>query len=176
MNQSALRRRCEERLRELDLPVPFDARAFCSAIAAQRGRPILLEAITTRAGPFGLWAATPDTDYIFYEFETSAWHQDHIILHEACHLLCGHDPIPVTAEQFARLMLPDLDPEMVRRVLMRSAYSRDDEREAELLASLILERTEGSRPTQTATRHKNADDPVSRLESILDHGDRTTDG
>lgn len=176
MNQSALRRRCEERLRELDLPVPFDAPAFCAAIAARRGRPLVLEAITTKTGPFGLWVATVDKDYIFYERETSPWHQEHIVLHEACHLLCGHNPTQVDAAQFAQLMLPDLAPDMVRRVLMRSAYPREEEREAELLASLILRRTEGARAARTALQRQDPHDPVSRLEAILDHRDGTTHG
>ena len=84
MNLRVLRRRCEERLRELELPAPFDAASFCDALATRRGRPIVLQSVVARGGPFGFWVPTPNRDYIFYERETSSWHQEHIVLHEAC--------------------------------------------------------------------------------------------
>ena len=170
MNLRALRRRCDERLSEIELPVPFSATSFCEALAERRGRPIRLLPITAREGPFGLWAATRDTDYIFFESETSGWHQEHIILHEACHLLWDHRRSQVSDEEILRMLLPDLALEMVHRVLQRSAYSEDDEQEAELLATLIVERT-GGLMTPTARVPVRPDDPLGRLESILDNGD-----
>ncbi len=146
-----LRTRCEARLRALDLPVPVSAHAFCDLLAARRGRPIRLQPITSRSGPCGLWVATATTDYIFYEQETSRMHQEHIILHEACHILCTHHSTPIAEAELPRLLFPDLCPETVRRVLQRASYSTRDEREAELLASLILERVTRTglvRPTQ----------------------------
>ncbi|CCF85428.1 hypothetical protein [Nitrolancea hollandica] len=135
-----LRARCEARLRALELPEPFSAQAFCALLAAQRGRPILLQPVANRAGPWGLWVATAATDYIFYEQETSPLHQEHIILHEACHILCAHRATPIAEAELPRLLFPDLCPEMVQRVLQRTSYSTPDELEAELLASLTLER------------------------------------
>ncbi len=35
-----LRRRCEERLRTIELPEPFDVRVFCDQVARDRGRPM----------------------------------------------------------------------------------------------------------------------------------------
>lgn len=146
-----MRRRCEARLRELELPTPFEARTFCSVLAERRGRPILLRPIATRSGPWGVWVAAPSADIIFYERDTSPLHQAHIILHEVSHLLCGHQPVPVADAELTRLLFPDLCPETVQRVLHRSSYSGDEEQEAELLASLILERAgSGSVPMVTA--------------------------
>lgn len=170
MNLKELRRRCDERLREIELPNPFDATAFCEALAERRGRPIMLLPITAREGPFGLWVATPDTDYIFFERETSRWHQEHIILHEACHLLWGHDRSQVSSDDVTQMLLPSLAPQMVRRVLQRSAYSQDDEREAELLATLILERVGGITASDARSQPPEPNDPVVRLEAILDDG------
>jgi hypothetical protein len=153
----ALRARCESRLRALELPKPFSAKAFCDQLAARRGRPILLQPIASQAGPWGLWVATSSTDYIFYERETSPLHQEHIILHEACHILCAHHATPIAEAELPRLLFPGLCPETVQRVLQRTTYSTRDEREAELLASLILERvtrtesaTPGRSDSQTA--------------------------
>src|SRR5688500_4507371 len=99
-----LRARCEARLRALDLPAPFSAQAFCDRLAARRGRPILLQPIANQAGSWGLWVATPTADYIFYEQETSPLHQEHIILHEACHILCVHHSTPIAEAELPRLL------------------------------------------------------------------------
>ena len=87
----------------------------------------------------------------------------------------GALPRPVTVflvsdEEVMRLLLPDLAPEMVHRVLKRSAYSEDDEEEAELLATLIVERS-GGLLAPTARMPVRSDDPLGRLESILENGD-----
>jgi hypothetical protein len=168
MDLKQLRRRCAARLRELDLPTPFDVRSFCDAVGDRRGRPIRLCPVTSQAGPCGLWAAGSGVDYIFYERSTSLLHQEHIILHEVSHLLCGHQPGPVSDEERSRLLFPDLDSAMVRRILARTAYSADEEQEAELLASLILQRTVGR-----TLRHERPADPqvielLDRLEAALE--------
>ncbi|OPG13435.1 hypothetical protein [Microbispora sp. GKU 823] len=135
-----LRRACEARARQLPLPSPFDVRRLCAVVAEQRGRPIHLRPLTGGAGVYGLWVATEVADLIFYEQATTTPHQEHIILHELCHILCDHYPAPDSAAEDTRWLLPDLDPEMVRRVLERAGYSAVEEQEAELLASLIWQR------------------------------------
>ena len=147
MDTKDLRRRCELRLRDLQLPLPFDVSAFCDRVATQRGRPILLRSIASRAGPWGLWVATASSDVIFFEADTSPLHQQHIILHELSHMLCDHTPLPVTDPATLQMLLPDLGPETIRHVLSRVAYSAEEEREAEILASLVLQRVaRGSAP------------------------------
>jgi hypothetical protein len=163
-----LRRRCEVRLRLLDLPVPFDVRTFCDALGVRRRRPIRLCPVTSQAGPCGVWAAGAEADYIFYEQATSPLHQEHIILHEASHLLCGHCPAPVSEEECSRLLFPDLDAEMVRRVLGRADYSADEEQEAELLASLILKRAGRDKPPQARTADPEVAALLDRLEAALE--------
>lgn len=170
MDLKQLRQRCEARLRALDLPVPFDVRSFCGALAARRGRAILLHPIAGGVGPFGLWVAAPSADFIFYQQETSPLHREHIILHEVCHLLCDHHPAPVLEAEFAQLLLPDLDLETVRRVLQRSGYSSDEEREAELLASLIFERTSAGTPSGTPGENAQTEGLLRKLEASLETG------
>jgi hypothetical protein len=140
MDDRRLLQRCERRLLDLELPTPFTARAFCEALELRRGRPIRLSPVVGKAGPCGFWVATNTADHIFFEQETSPLHQEHIILHEVGHLLCNHRSASVSDQEWAGLLLPDLDPDMVKGVLRRMSYSRAEEREAELLASLILER------------------------------------
>jgi hypothetical protein len=156
-----VRRRCDAVLRQLSLPTPFDVRALCEGLAAQRGRPIRLLPLAGLTGVCGLWIATDTTDFIAYEQHTTPPHQDHIVLHEIGHMLCEHYPATVTPAEQARLLLPSLDPAMVRRVLGRTGYTSVEEQEAEIFASLVGQRREFARTSDPLT---------DRLRSALDDG------
>lgn len=172
MELRTLRKRCEARLRELDLPDPFDVRAFRDRLAARRGRPILLCAARSDLGPCGLWVAGPSLDVVFYEAVTSPLHQDHIVLHELCHLACDHHALPLSEAALAELLCPHLDQSVVQHVLPRAAYSSDEEREAEILASLILDRASGG-PPRREPRPLDVEtvEVLHRLEASLEHGE-----
>jgi hypothetical protein len=159
-----LRHRCEARLRDLPLPVPFDIEAFVGAVAARNGRPIVLKGVADiGARTMGVWIPTPDVDIIVYEEHTSRFHQEHILLHELSHIICGHQPLAADGELAAQLF-PDLSPEVVRGVLQRHAYSSDDEFEAEVQASVIRERAAASRPYDSPPA--NHPELVNRLEAF----------
>ncbi|HZF91905.1 hypothetical protein [Streptomyces sp.] len=89
-------------------------------------------------GPFGLWIATKKADYIFFQSETSKAHQDHIILHEVGHILAGHQS-DETDQEFWQNMLPDISLKVIMSALRRTSYDEEREREAELVATIILE-------------------------------------
>jgi hypothetical protein len=146
-----LRRRHAALLRELPVPVPFDVRALCEDVAARRGRSIRLLPMAGLTGVCGLWIATDTTDTICYERDTTVPHQEHIVLHELSHVLCDHHPASLPIDVRARLLLPGLDPAMVRRVLGRTGYSTAEEREAEVLASLIRQRVPPTHAGSTLT-------------------------
>ncbi|MER7758482.1 hypothetical protein [Streptomyces sp. NPDC097619] len=133
-----LRKRCEAVLAGLDLPHPFSLEALCARIAARRGRPIRLHPLPPEAaasGVCGLWVGTATVDYVFYEDRTTRLHREHIVLHELGHILFGHHSLE--GEDPAEGGVPV--------VLGRTNYTTRQEREAELLASMI--RTEaGPRP------------------------------
>ena len=167
MDDKLLRRRCEARLRQLDLPDPFAARSFCEALGEQRGRPIRLRAVPGGEGACGVWVSAPAADLIFYEKNTSPLHQEHIILHEVSHLLCGHAPVPVTEQETSRLLFPDFDLETIELVLPRAGYSTEEEREAEILASLILERAAPGSPLRTSPKKTSEDEVLHRLGASL---------
>jgi hypothetical protein len=167
MNLKRLRKRCEERLRELGLSGPLDAQSLCDALAAQRGRPIRLRPVTNYAGPCGLWIATDSTDYIFYESNTSLLHQEHIVLHEASHILCGHRSASVLDGNFRASLFPDLKPELVLQVLHRAAYTESEEREAEVMASLISERRTGTGLADQPPLGDEAHQVIDRLVAYL---------
>ena len=152
MDLKLLRRRCEARIEGWELPVPFDVHQLCRALAEQRQRPIVLRPLLGRDGPCGLWVAGPSSDFIFYAADTSPLHQQHIILHELSHLLCGHRTLPLGEDELRALLFPDLHAQTVERVLQRAGYSTADEQEAELLASVILQRVTAHGPARSAVR------------------------
>ncbi|RGC65017.1 hypothetical protein C5N14_30675 [Micromonospora sp. MW-13] len=137
-----IRRRCEALLRTLDVPRPLDVHQLCAQVARLRGRPIhLLPTAFPDGTVCGLWIASDSADYLAYEQDTSAIHQEHILLHELGHLLCGHD-----GDDIGTGLFPTLEPATVRRMLARTNYSTAQELEAELLASLIRSRSAAPLP------------------------------
>ncbi|XVU20934.1 hypothetical protein ACQPZJ_27090 [Actinoplanes sp. CA-054009] len=134
-----LRRRCESRLRGVRVPDPFDLDTFCAEVAERRGRPLIRRPVPglSAGAPCGLWIGTPDADHVFYDPGTSPLHAEHIVLHELAHILSGHSG----ADGSLARLFPDLDPVTVGRVLGRAAYSDAQEREAEMMASLIRGRS-----------------------------------
>ncbi|GAB3435088.1 hypothetical protein [Actinophytocola sediminis] len=142
MRERELRRRCRKLLNELDIRPPLDVHELCRRVGAQRGKPIRPVAHPMPVpGPFGAWITTDTADYVFYQQATSRAHQAHIVLHELGHILAGHRG----AEDDALLgdsvtgQFPDLAPEAVRRALGRTSYDSEQEREAETVATIILE-------------------------------------
>ncbi|MEV3992616.1 hypothetical protein AB0J57_27260 [Streptomyces sp. NPDC049837] len=170
LRRLTLHRRCRELAEQVSLPRPFSIATFCDHIAAQRGRPLHLHALpleAAAAGTCGLWLATATDDHIFYERNTSTIHQEHIVLHEFGHMLFDHHPVTDQADgghDDLRAVLPDLDPRLIRRLLGRTNYSALQEREAELLASLI--RTHADQPLRRE-RHG----PLASLGAALGVGD-----
>ncbi|MFD3523511.1 ParH-like protein [Streptomyces sp. NPDC058653] len=139
-------RACRRLVDDLRLPDPFDAAEFVRGVAARRGRPIELLAVHARPDlPCGLLLTTEAADYLMYAADTTPFHQQHILLHEAAHLICGHQD-KASLRAAAQILLPNLHPSLVQRVLGRTVYSEPQEREAELVASLILSRVSSPRP------------------------------
>lgn len=141
--------RCRRIVDGLDLPSPFDVTAFVAELGRRRGRPVTLLPVASRPDrPCGLLVTTSLRDYILYAADTTPLHQQHILLHEAAHLLCGHDTSSPAASLDA--LLPHLPPALVRSVLGRAVYTEPQEQEAELVASLILSRVTSGRPGDQA--------------------------
>lgn len=132
-----LRRSVKELLRELDLAPPLDVRQLCDRLGRHRNRPIrLVSRALPTPGTFGLWIATADTDWILYQRDTTAAHQDHIILHEIGHIISGH-PSNEHDDDILTQFFPDIPPEVVHRALRRDGYGTAREHEAEMAATVI---------------------------------------
>ncbi|MFI8192213.1 ImmA/IrrE family metallo-endopeptidase [Streptomyces sp. NPDC085946] len=114
----------------------------------------------------GMWISTNMADFIIYEARTTRAHQEHIIAHELAHMLCGHQAVDNADNTVLRQLFPDIAPEVVRRVLLRTRYSDSNEQEAEMMASLLLAR--GRQPHDAAPPlHCSDDEVVSRLRAAI---------
>lgn len=90
----------------------------------------------------GLWIATLEADVVLADTHASAWHRNLIVLHEVGHILCGHPSDGSWTPEEAVRLLPGLDPALIRAILGRHDYTTPQEREAETIAGLILERAD----------------------------------
>ncbi len=134
-----LRRRCKRELRSLDLQSPLQVDRLCRLLGERRQRPIrLVPHPLPVPGPFGAWLATETVDYILYQQATTKSHQAHIILHEIGHMIADHHNDVVSDS-------PDEEQpsthatDSIARALHRTSYDDEQEREAELIATIILE-------------------------------------
>ena len=149
-----LRSTCEERLNGIPVPQPFRMDEFAAALAASRRRRLVVRELpaAARGVMTGAWVATRQADIVFVEPTASRWHQDLIFLHEAGHMLCDHQADATWDLDHLASMLPDITPGTIQRMLGRHGYSSDEERGAEVMASLILARADtGPSPAITGT-------------------------
>jgi Zn-dependent peptidase ImmA (M78 family) len=126
-------------LQQLDLSGGPEIERLRVQVEALQGRPLKLIAVGDRDLPCGMWVRTAEADLVFYAESTAAAHQRHIIAHELAHILLGHSGAELT-EQAGGQLFQRIEPATVARVLNRSEYDTGTEREAELLATLLLQR------------------------------------
>lgn len=145
-----IRQRCEEMIRPLVIPRPFDIKVFLSALAHRRRKHI--ELVSTQLEgeqPCGMLVSTSEADYIYIASSVTPLHAQHIAVHEAGHLAFGHQrtrshhPGQPSAHDRAEVLgqlLPHLAPALVQRILGRTpaVYDDEQEREAEMFASLVM--------------------------------------
>lgn len=94
----------------------------------------------------GGWIRTTTDDYIFVDEQALPIHQLHIILHELCHILCGHQTLPQYLNEFNQILETTRQPQehsshfndATAHPLQNSGDSSEIELEAETLCDLIL--------------------------------------
>jgi hypothetical protein len=144
------RQRCAQVIRELAVPAPSELGEFRACIERHTDRVLeLVPVVMGPNAPSGTWLRTADADYLCYEEQTSPFHQAHIVLSLAAHLLLGDEAGPLVD----RRLVPDLSPQLVRLMLGDTAGSTVTHREAETFAFLALEHARpASYPSHLARR------------------------
>jgi hypothetical protein len=166
-----LEERCRRRVADLDASGELGRIAcvddLCARVAERRQRPIHLEASPMPATLAGAWLASDHADYIFFAQDAPPPHQEHIKLHELAHILCEHRPITDQAELLHEQLFGRLDPRIIRSMLARSRYDTRQEREAELVASLIEQRWFARRSSATSPSARRGEAGVAgRLDAF----------
>jgi len=120
-------------------------------------------------GPFGCWIKTGKADYVVYQQRTTHHHQNHIILHEVGHILAGHDAaVGSAAPGVAEGPYPEIARQPVRLALFRNSFSNRQEREAETIATMIMQRASVlDRIGGRVGRVKSSDAPVNHIAAVL---------
>ncbi|MFL6118764.1 hypothetical protein [Actinophytocola sp.] len=173
----------------LPIPRPFTLERFVRMLGEQRGRPIqLVPAHLGASAPCGLLVVTADADVICYASNTTSLHQRHIVLHEVGHLLLGHSQHWVEEATIAETTaggeddgrdggegdrltgleawVPWLSAPLIRRLLGRSQYDDDAERDAEVFATMSGGRIGRVLRTRDWPRARDAD--VLALRTVFD--------
>jgi hypothetical protein len=128
----------------IEVPVPWDLPSLIDAVARGRGKPIHVAGFSGLSGPgrpCGIWIARDADDIIVYDDTTSDYHAEQIVLHELGHLLLDHHEmaggVAIDTMTIAQLV-PDIEPETVRKILGRAVFDNEQESQAELFASLMM--------------------------------------
>jgi hypothetical protein len=143
MTNSRWTRRYTRLVRGIRVRRAGDSEALCQAVSEYLKHPIqLLPLALPPDAPCGLLITTTNAHYVVYDNTTGPLHQRHIVAHELGHLLAGHRAQMTLNADVAQLLMPNLDPGVVRTVLARTpGYDARSEREAEIIADLLWRHT-----------------------------------
>lgn len=160
---------CRAFVKELQLPpaesvlelLPFIEQKLQREIQLMPFTPDLSDpAALDPSTPCGLWLATDDTDYLFYDEGVSLAYAEVVAGHELGHMLKHRDKKQSVDVAGLGGLITDIDPATVQLVLGRTRYDEPEEFEAEMIGSLLQEHVRKSR--EAAARRSQDDDPIAR--------------
>ncbi|MEV0759437.1 hypothetical protein [Nocardia sp. NPDC050435] len=164
---AAMHRRCGEIVEKFDMPTDLDE--FLERISLQQRRPVIPIAMALPPeGPTGAIVYSSEGIFVPFSKHTSQVHRHNIVLHELGHLLFGHNGITDVDRERSQAMFPDLDPDLVISMLQRTNYSDDQEKEAELFASVMgMKLATWSPKTDQAAIPPEIAAAIARIEKVL---------
>lgn len=122
----------------------FSIESFKSWLEEEIQRQIFLIPFPIPNRAFGLWLSDAEDpyEYIFFPANRPSIYQNHIQLHEMCHIKSGHQTWPITGREVTGLLNGTISlDDFIPLALLRSEQKHTDEDlQAEMLASLIQER------------------------------------
>lgn len=144
---SAARRRAKTIERALTVARPLvapdgDIDTTLARIAARRQRVITItELATPPGGPSGAWVKMAKQDLFIVKDGASPTRREAILCHELGHLLLDHKG--ELSLPHLEAIAPDVPRDLAARYLARHGYDDEQEREAELFATLLLAELKG---------------------------------
>ncbi len=123
---------------QLGPPVPFTMHGLQSCLEQHSGRAVRLPSPTMPPGaPSGAWLQTDSTDFLFYEEQTSPFHQAHIVSSLAAHIVMGDKAAGTIASQ----LVPKVDLPLGRMIPGSQIGDAVSRAEAERFAIEVLRRS-----------------------------------
>ena len=123
-------------LRRLAVSAPFELEEFRECLESRSGRPVhLIPAALPAGSPSGVCIRTAENDYLYFEQRTSPFHQAHIQVNLAAHILLNEEPTVGVDPRLA----PHVSPQLVRTMLGASERPSVSDRRAEAFAFRALE-------------------------------------
>ncbi|MFI8993218.1 hypothetical protein [Streptomyces sp. NPDC053542] len=183
MRVRRIRRRCKQLVQELALPAATDLPGLCEVVARRVGRPVRLAPMSLGGVVSGMTAGTDDGWWVFYERQTSPWHQTHIVLHELSHLLLGHEQDPTVTEDALKVWTPNMDVATAARRMGLTArfarhhcYDNATEHETEVLGTLLMAHVVPATAKDDPPLSGDAAEIAAALAPALKHIRRELDG
>lgn len=150
-----LRRRAEAALTALGLSDAHTNEQVKAALEERNGRQILIQTAPSAVfvnAACGAWIESDTVDVILVPEDADPLLQAHTVRHEFGHMILRHHGITCGKDTLRELVartMPDLDPDKVVAMLSRSQFTGADERDAEMIASLLtLRATHGEQALQ----------------------------
>jgi hypothetical protein len=141
VDERSLRAFCEAAIGLLDLPHRFTQAQLIAAAERFIGMPIVYEPVDMRRRKScGMRKRYADREVIEYERYTSTLHQLVILAHEIAHVILKHQGLEDLAEVQSDEELAEEIDWSVLGLSRRTSYEDQEEREAEMLATMILHR------------------------------------
>jgi hypothetical protein len=124
-------------LRHLAAAAPFELDQFRACLQRHSGRPVHLVPASLPAGsPSGVCCRTASTDYLYYEVRTSPFHQAHILVCLAAHVILDGEPQPWVDPR----LIPDVSPQLAELMLGAVGCAPVGDQDAEAFAVRALDR------------------------------------
>src|SRR5579863_2279882 len=122
-------------VRDLAIPAPFDMDTFGCWLEQHTGHPVRLIPVSTRSGVLsGCLLRQAEADYLYYEQQTSLFHQSHIVLCLAARILFGK----ATGPSFDPRVAPDVSPQLARLMFSKLTDGTMTPAQAEAFAFIVL--------------------------------------
>jgi len=142
-HMAELVRSAEGILVRLGLGPTFSLTDLHRRVERHRGRAVhLIARELPPLAPHGLWIASEQADYIFYDAGAGPVRQHQIIGHELGHVLGDDGSSPARLDELTAMLLPEVDPVVPARLRLRSAYDDVTERRAEVFGSVVVLRVD----------------------------------
>lgn len=117
-------------------------RAFCQALGARLGRPILVCSVSGPLTGCGSWAAGGRNDYVYHSHAVGAREQQRLTLHDVAHVLQSRQIAKAEGRAYGHLF-PGLSDDMVARTLARGRRCAAHEQAARSFSALALHEAVG---------------------------------